>query len=107
MLKAILVAVLGALIPAAAPAQSGAPVPDAEIQAACDRALAERGVRTPSRQLRDRCLKMARARIARGQIQPRTCWYAVDPNQVGWSMDSADFARIGNIPMCPGGVRPR
>jgi hypothetical protein len=102
MWKAMLLAgALGSLSPWPARGQAQPPdVPDADIQRACEQALAKRGIRNPSEEQRRRCAADVRARIANGQIKVTRCVRALDPNQQGWSMDAGDFARLQGIPMC-------
>jgi hypothetical protein len=95
----------------AAFAQSGknagaATVSRAELRVLCDQALAAQGRADASTAVRERCVTLLRARLAKGQVRTRpiVCYTMLDPNQRGWSMDAHDFARFHqqNIGPCPG-----
>jgi hypothetical protein len=68
--------------------------------------LAARGRADASTAVRERCVTLLRARLAKGQVRTRrvVCYTMLDPNQRGWSMDAHDFARFHqqNIGPCPG-----
>ena len=83
-----------------------ATVSHAQLRSLCDQALAARGRADASTAVRERCVALLRARLAKGQVRtPRiVCYTMLDPNQRGWSMDAHDFARFHqqNIGPCPG-----
>jgi hypothetical protein len=87
-------------------AQSRPTHSSASLRALCDRALAARGMAHASSAVRQRCVAILRARLAGSQARLRrgVCYYMIDPNQRGWSMDSHDFTRMHGqgIKPCPG-----
>jgi len=105
MLKPVILAVVMVVgLSSAAVAQSRPTHSYASLRALCDRALAARGMAHASFAVRQRCVAMLRARLAGSQARQRrvVCYYMIDPNQRGWSMDAQDFARLQGIRPCPG-----
>jgi hypothetical protein len=108
MLLAAVLLIAGGMAAALAQSRQGgaAPPSTASLGALCDQALAARGLADASGALRARCVAQARAHLAgrRAGQQQVLCYYMIDPNQRGWSMDAQDFARFHQqqIGPCPG-----
>ena len=106
MLKCVLLAALIVIVGTASTAVAQSRPDGASLRALCDQALAARERADAPAAVRERCVTLLRARLAKrpARSKPVVCYTMLDPNQRGWSMDAHDFARFHQqqIGACPG-----